>query len=164
MVADDVAGIEIFGVADGAAPAAARFVDDGGVAGVNPAIATAWGAFCADGKVGVAERATADESSLAFSGFHHAQRGPDWHPESAVNEATINNVRAVLEFMGVACRGPTSNGKRNRVAAGNADSTTLYESSAWMTANVDAIAVNQTKRSSLSARCAGACRSDRDEK
>ena len=57
-------------------PAAARFAEDGGAAGVRPAIATACGVDCADGNFGSAERATA-EASGALSCFQNAQRGPD---------------------------------------------------------------------------------------
>jgi hypothetical protein len=111
----DVTGIGTFGtaagivapsgaVADGVAaamppagapangPAAARLLDDGGVAGVNPAIATASGVVCAEGSTGEADRATAEVSSGALSCFHHANRGADWHPATtATTVVTIND-------------------------------------------------------------------------
>ena len=85
-VADDVTGMDILGgragvpaTAEAAAGefAAAKFADDGGAAGVRPAMATGCGADCADGTVGSAERATADASG-AESCFQNAQPcGPD---------------------------------------------------------------------------------------
>jgi hypothetical protein len=96
-VADEVTGIEIFGW-DGPAPAAAKLADEGGAAGVKPATATACGVVCADGKVGSAERATIDESG-ALSCFHHAQRGPDWQPESTANAAIMVVVRVTVKLM-----------------------------------------------------------------
>jgi hypothetical protein len=88
MVAGVIAG------ADGAgliAPAAARLAEDGGAAGWIPAGVMAWGVAWAEGSAGAAERATADESGAAVSFFHHAQRGPDWHPILATSTAEIVN-------------------------------------------------------------------------
>jgi hypothetical protein len=81
-------------------PAAARFAEDGGAAGCNPVAAIACGVDCADGSAGgAAERATSDESSGAFSDFHQAQRGPDWHPERPTNTAAIVNAWANEVFI-----------------------------------------------------------------
>jgi len=83
------------------APAAARFVDDGGAAGVRPAIATACGVESAEGSLGVAERATADESFGASSFFHQAKRGPLAQPVAATKTATNvkdgSDVRFILD-------------------------------------------------------------------
>jgi hypothetical protein len=116
-VAADVTGIETDGgtaPAGGAVPgkagvapatcgpAAARFVEEGGVAGVSPATATACGEDCDDGSVGFAERATADESSgFARSFFHQATREPVAQPVAAINTASSvsdgSDVRFILD-------------------------------------------------------------------
>ena len=83
---------------DVAAPAAAKFADDGGAAGVKPATATACGVDCAEGSAGAAERATTDESG-AWSCFHHAQRGPDWQPLVAANAVTITDITTAFALM-----------------------------------------------------------------
>jgi hypothetical protein len=80
-------------------PAAARLLDEGGVAGVNPAIATASGVVCAEGSVGVAERATTDESSGALSCFHHANRGAVWQPATAATTVANANDGSAVRFM-----------------------------------------------------------------
>lgn len=72
----------IAGVAD-----AAKFVDDGGAAGVNPATATACGLDWAEGSSGFAERATADESSGALSRLNQANRCTVWQPVAATTTA-----------------------------------------------------------------------------
>lgn len=82
-------------------PAAAKLLDDGGVAGVKPAIATACGVDCAEGSAGAAERATTDESSGAFSCFHQANRGADWQPGTAATTAINVNDRSAVRFMSV---------------------------------------------------------------
>ncbi len=84
---DRVSGIEIGGGVGGPAaaavaavavvagvPAAARLVEEGDAAGVNPATATACGLDCAEGSSGFAERATTDESSGALSRLNQANR------------------------------------------------------------------------------------------
>jgi|SoiMethySBSTD1v2_1073268.scaffolds.fasta_scaffold1055864_2 hypothetical protein len=77
----------------------ARLLDDGGVAGVRPAIATASGFDCSAGCCGVAERATTDESSGDLSCFHQAKRGAVWQPLAA--RATTANIimRSVVRFI-----------------------------------------------------------------
>lgn len=59
------------------APEVARFVDEGGVAGVRPATTAGCGVDWAEGSAGLAERAIVDESSDALSRLNHAKRGPD---------------------------------------------------------------------------------------
>jgi hypothetical protein len=109
----DGAAAEARGAADGAAvvpalatdvePAAAKLLEDGGVAGVRPATATACGVDCAEGSAGVAERATADESSGALSCFHQAKRGADWQPVMATRAIHVND-RSAVRFMVVETR------------------------------------------------------------
>jgi hypothetical protein len=108
----DAAGVPLAGVvadrANGARapltppigdPAAAKLLDDGDVAGVSPATATASGFVWADGSAGLpvgdAERATADVSSGAFSCFHQANRGPPWQPATMAKTANAKNEGAV---------------------------------------------------------------------
>src|SRR5262249_7769497 len=78
--------------------AAARLAEDGGAAGVSPAMATGCGVDCADGNTGSAERATADASG-APSCFQNAQRGPDWQPHRAANITIVINVRTAFRVM-----------------------------------------------------------------
>jgi hypothetical protein len=96
--------VALVGGADPAAPggeaAEARLLDDGGVAGVKPATATASGFDWAEGNCGLAERATAEESSGALSFFHHAKRGPDLQPVTATTTATTTSVRNKLRVIG----------------------------------------------------------------
>lgn len=88
------------GVVAPGAPAAARLADDGGAAGVSPAIATGCGVDCADGNFGSAERATA-EASGAESCFHHAHPGPDWQPVSAAKAVIVIQLVLALRVMAV---------------------------------------------------------------
>src|SRR4051794_35507450 len=67
----DVSRAEPVGVAAGDPEAAARFVDDGGEAGVRPATATACGVDCAEGSSGSFDLAMA-AASAALSFFHQA--------------------------------------------------------------------------------------------
>jgi hypothetical protein len=71
---------------------AARFADEGGVAGCKPVPATAFGVTCVEGREGaegVAVRATAEDSSGGELRFQKAQLGPDWHPvRLAIAQAT----------------------------------------------------------------------------
>jgi hypothetical protein len=140
-VAFDVTGMDMLGgragvpaTADLAAgePTAAKFADDGGAAGVRPAMATGCGVDCVDGNVGSADRATADESGAA-SCFQNAQEcGADWQPASEANVANVIKFWMAFRFMGMELGrfGPTSQWKRRLVACEIADETSLYESSA----------------------------------
>jgi hypothetical protein len=104
VVADGVIEAIVPAVAPEAAPAAAKLLDDGGVAGVNPATATASGFVCADGSTGVADRATADVSSGALSCFHQANRGADWQPATAATTVANANDESAVRFMSRAAR------------------------------------------------------------
>src|SRR5262245_1445732 len=62
----------------------------GDVAGAVDAVADTGGA---------AVRATREASSDALSGFHQAQRGPDWQPGKPTTIANSNNERMAESFM-----------------------------------------------------------------
>lgn len=81
--------------------AAARFVDDGGAAGVRPAMAVACGVDCDEGSAGFAERAMADESSGVFSRLNHAKPGPDLQPTTIARAANNINEPSVIRFISV---------------------------------------------------------------
>jgi hypothetical protein len=98
--------------------AAAKFVDDGGAAGVNPATATGWGVDWVEGNAGVADRATTEASSGGFSCFHHAKRGADWQPVTAAIAATNVNDRIALRFMAVNARWSVALTPRTRRSRG----------------------------------------------
>ena len=136
----DVAGVDMLGGSGGkpatveaaaGEPAAARFADDGGAAGVSPAIATGCGVDCAEGNLGSADRATADASGAA-SCFQNAQVGPDLQPVSATNIATVIKLQRAFGVMDLELGrfGPTSQCERRLVACEFADKASLYESSA----------------------------------
>lgn len=80
-------------------PAAARFVDDGDAAGVRPATAAGCGVDCVDGNAGFAERATAEESSGAFSRLNHANPGPDLQPTTTAKAVKNSNELSVVRFI-----------------------------------------------------------------
>lgn len=88
-------------VPDAGVLAAARFVDEGGAAGVRPATAAACGVDCDEGSAGFAERATADESSGAFSRLNHANPGPDLQPTTIARTANNINEPSVIRFISV---------------------------------------------------------------
>jgi len=98
IVVDDVVGIAPIGV-DNAAPAAARFADDGEAAGCKPSAVGTCGVVCADGNVGSADRATTEVSAGISSVFHQAHRGPDWQPVIPMNAVAIANARIVVDLM-----------------------------------------------------------------
>lgn len=77
--------------------AVAKLLDDGDVAGVRPATATASGFDWAEGRAGLAERASADESSGAGSCFHQANRGAVWQP--AIDARIQTNIKNRIAFV-----------------------------------------------------------------
>jgi hypothetical protein len=98
IVLADVAGI---GTDVGAA---ATELADGGVA----AAVSDCGVACVDGSAGAAARATSELSSGGASFFHHAQRGPDWHPTIAATVSTVHTAWIDRDFMALTLVGDQS--------------------------------------------------------
>ena len=91
-------------VAPAVGVAAATAVAGGDAPGVTPAIATAEGEDCAEGRAGVLEVDATAEFSATLSCFHHAKRGALWQPTTAARIASKDNDRSAVRFMTVAAQ------------------------------------------------------------